>query len=453
MKKTFTALCLVMSLCRAMSQTYPVDTIYKSGDVGNRINVVILGDGFTKEQLPKFKEEARKFADFFLAYHPYSHYKNYFNFFAIPTASQDSGATNPGTAPDRYPDQPVGTKNTIYGATFGTSIHRLVTVNYAAVFEVLASSFPVYDLCVVLVNSPYYGGSGGSIAVHSLHQQANRIGVHEIGHTFTSLNDEYWAGPAYGWEAPNMSANTDPATITWHNWLNVPGIGIYKHGDTPDAAKWHKPTRNACLMELLDKPFCAVCREATVERILSIVTPIEKSYPDAEGVFALDKQTTFKMDLVTPNPNSLHVEWVLDGKPLAYGVGEVTLSPTDVTGFGTLTANVFDSTSMSRKEQARAARSWKIEWHIESKADPVLGINQGEPGVVRVFPNPTNGVVRIRTALPGLSCISFYNVSGQRIADETFDQDTEIKIQSGSGLYTYRFSNGDKTETGKLVVE
>ena len=242
MTKLFTLILLfVCSHC--FSQIFEVDTIHKSGPIDNRINVVILGDGFTQAELPRFKEQATLFADFFLAYAPYSAYRNYFNFFSVPTPSKESGVSNPGNAPDAYPDQPVGMKDTYYGGSFGESIHRLVTIrNYQALSNVLAFNFPSYDLVVVLVNTPFYGGSGGSIAVHTLHSQANTIGVHEIGHTFSYLNDEYWAGPQYGWEAANMTAESNPELVKWKNWLNETNIGVFKHGEG-EAAKWHKPRK------------------------------------------------------------------------------------------------------------------------------------------------------------------------------------------------------------------
>jgi hypothetical protein len=78
MKTTFTTLFLLLMSCAGFCQTYPVDTLYKTGPLSNRINVVILGDGFTKEELPKFTAEAKKFADFFLSYEPYNRYKALF---------------------------------------------------------------------------------------------------------------------------------------------------------------------------------------------------------------------------------------------------------------------------------------------------------------------------------------------------------------------------------------
>ncbi|WP_342087562.1 M64 family metallopeptidase [Dyadobacter sp. OTU695] len=375
MKRIFTTLYAVCLAGFAFGQQYQVDTLYKTGPLDNRINVVILGDGFTQQELPKFAAEAKKFADFFLGYDPYVHYRNHFNFFAIRTPSAESGVTNPGTAPDAYKDQPVETKNTFFGCSFGTAIHRLVEVKKDDVLQnLLATQFPMYDLVVVLVNTTFYGGSGGSISVHTLHNQANTIGVHEIGHTFSHLNDEYWAGPGYGREAPNMTQESSAVRVRWKNWLNESNIGIYKHGDTGDAALWHKPANGTCLMEYLNQEFCAVCREATVETLLKQVNPIEQAEPAAGSVVTVNDPQTFKISLLAPNPNTLQVQWTVNDEPLARTGAQVTLTPDQAPDGAILAASVFDSTAISRYDGARADRTRKVEWILKSSTPDVFRI-------------------------------------------------------------------------------
>jgi len=375
MKRIFTTLYAICMAGIAFGQQYQVDTLYKTGPLDNRINVVILGDGFTQQELPKFAAEAKKFADFFLGYDPYVRYRDYFNFFAIRTPSVESGVTNPGTAPDAYKDQPIGTKNTFFGSSFGSSIHRLVTIGkYEVLSNLLANRFPMYDLVVVLVNTPFYGGSGGSIAVHTLHTQANAIGVHEIGHTFSHLNDEYWAGSGYGWEAPNMTLESSPVRVRWKSWLNDFNINIYKHGDSGDAALWHKPANGTCLMEYLNQEFCAVCKETTVETLLKQVNPIEKAEPDSGTIVTVNEPQTFKIGLLQPNPNTLQVQWTVNDEPLAGTGAQVTLTPDQAPDGAILAASVFDSTAISRYDGARADRTRKVEWTLKSNTPDVFRI-------------------------------------------------------------------------------
>ncbi|OJV14472.1 MAG: hypothetical protein BGO21_17265 [Dyadobacter sp. 50-39] len=361
---------LIFCICigiTAKAQHYQVDTLYKNGPLDNRINVVILGDGFTQEQLPAFAAEAKKFADFFLAYSPYENYRRYFNFFAIRTPSKESGITNPGTAPDAYKDQPIGKKDTFFGTSFGTSIHRLVEVKkFDVLYSLLATHFPEYDLVVVLANTDYYGGSGGQIAVHTLHKDANAIGVHEIGHTFGRLSDEYWAGSIYGTEAANMTANSDAATIRWKNWLNSPQIGIYKHGLDGDAAKWHKPANGTCLMEYLNQELCPVCTEATIERLLGYIKPVEKVEPETGGRVDVSGVNQFKLTLVKPETNTLKVQWSLNGEILPGSGDALVLKSEEVPDSAVLVASVFDETQFSRLEGARAQRTHTVTWSLKS---------------------------------------------------------------------------------------
>lgn len=375
MKRIFITLYAICIAGIAYGQQYQVDTLYKAGPLDNRINVVILGDGFTQQELPKFAAEAKKFADFFLGYDPYVRYRNYFNFFAIRTASAESGASNPGTAPDAYKDQPVETKNTFFGSSFGSSIHRLVTITkYDVLNKLLANQFPMYDLVIVLVNTTFYGGSGGNISVHTLHDQANKIGVHEIGHTFSHLNDEYWAGPGYGWEAPNMTLESNPVRVRWKNWLNEFNISIYKHGDTGDAALWHKPANGTCLMEYLNQEFCAVCREATVEALLKQVNPIEKAEPAPGSTVEVYSSQDFHVDLLAPNPNTLQVQWTVNDEPIEGAGTHLTLTPKHAPDGALLVASVFDSTTISRYDGAKPDRTRKVEWKLKSSTPDVFRV-------------------------------------------------------------------------------
>ena len=604
MTRIFTLALFLLSSYQCFSQQFKVDTIYKHGSIENRINVVILGDGFTQAELPVFTKEARKFADFFLDYAPYNAYRNYFNFFSIPTPSKESGVTNPGNAPDAYPDQPVGKKDTYYGATFGESIHRLVVAqNYQRLTDVIGYNFPSADLIVMLVNTPFYGGSGGGIAVHTLHSLANTIGVHEIGHTFSFLSDEYWAGPQYGWEAQNMTAISDPANVKWKNWLNETNIGVFPHGEG-EAAKWFKPTHANCLMEYLDRPFCAVCKEATAERILQFVNPIDRSFPENTREIVLEGDpTTFRIELVEPEPNSLKVEWFLDEKLIKTG-NQISLNAADMQeAEGKLLVSVFDTTLLSRRDNMENQRTSAVQWTLnksdspqafklrvsdpgicpgefsvitasgcrgdvawstsetgisirvmpakttvysatckiagkpdstvnaqitvfeqptasasntgpyfekatieiaasggisyfwngpggylsqtqvslienatvanagtyevkvvdvngctasattEVRVDPILAVENPSSEILQVSPNPAKGFVKVTTKLAGKSLFTLFDINGRKILDQHFEKHTELNVQRSAGLYLYRFSNGGREVSGKLLVE
>ncbi len=365
------------------AQQFQVDTLQKTGPLNKRINVVILGDGFTQAELGKFDQEARKFMAFFLSYTPYNGYSNYFNFFSIRTPSKESGATNPGTAPDRYLNQPIETKDTYFGASFGTAnIHRLVAIkNYQVFTNVMATNFPGYDLAVMIVNSTWYGGSGGNPATFTLNEQANQIGIHEIGHNFSFLADEYWAGSSYAREAANMTRINAVSSVTWKNWLNQVNIGIFPHTGEAAASNWYKPTTHNCLMEQLDKALCAVCREATTNRILQLIKPVETIQPLPDSRIIVKAQPElFRLNLIKPSPNTLKVDWRLNDQPFGRDSGQVTVSNDQLTSpENTLSVSVFDTTAYIRSESHRQQHTYTYRWTLEKAViAPTLAITSSK---------------------------------------------------------------------------
>jgi len=603
MKAIILAFCTTCVLVNAFSQHYQVDTLQKTGPLDNRINVVILGDGFTNAEMPKFAAEADKFADFFRATEPYNRYRDYFNFFAIRTPSKQSGVTNPGTAPDAYPDQPIENKDTFFGATFGSLIHRSVQLTKPDVlFNLLSTHLPEYDVVAVLVNTPFYGGSGGLAAVFTLHQTANTIGMHEVGHTFGHLSDEYWDNGVFGRETANMTANADPATIKWKNWLNTPPISIYQHGTEGEAALWNKPSNGTCQMEFHNQQLCSVCQEETVERMLQYVNPIEKIEPDTVGKIDVDVNHIFKLGLLRPEPNTLRVEWRLNGRLLTTTGTEIDLASEQVSDLSVLTASVFDSVGLSRRDVAKATRTHSVEWNLKStlpavfridasadslcageelaltaygcpgtlewstfenaktirvrpstsgtyeakckvsgkpsltayasvkvlplpkgaikgagiyyegqtiqlnasggqaykwtgprnfvaetpdisieharttnsgiyqvnilnahgcsfvakaevKVDPLLSASNDEQMAIIVSPNPARDYISIATKLQGKSSIKLYDQAGREVCSKSFERNAEIKLNVTAGIYLYRFTNGSREASGKIVVE
>ncbi len=364
---------LLITIPSFAQQKFKVDTLVNNGDVGNRINVVILGDGFTAQELPGFVTAARSFAGSFNAYEPFKQYSRYLNFFCISTPSAESGISNPGTAPDAYYNHPVVQVNNFYGGTFGTGIHRLTGLSKDyLIYEVLANNFPEYDMIIVILNTPFYGGSGGVYATFTLDNRANLIGIHEIGHSFGKLSDEYWAGSYYARENINMTKETRREYIRWKDWLGTGNTGIFPHGTTAEMAQWMKPANADCLMETLDKPYCAVCREATVERIFSLVSPVDRADPDFRSVIHLSAPRDFEIDLIRPDPNTLRVLWDLNGTP-AGGAEKVTIKPEDLNQeVSTLTATVVDETPLSRKNPA--LRTTSITWKISGGTAPGITI-------------------------------------------------------------------------------
>lgn len=382
MKRVFGSLCLCLFLFNLNAQQFKLDTLVYNGNPDNRINFVILGDGYLESQLPEFRVAADKLvADVFNS-SPFLEYKEYFNVFVIEVPSNVEGAaSDPANLIDNY-----------FGSTFnfGGIQRLLVPTRIDKATALLAETFPFYDQIMLLVNSTMYGGSGGTIATSSVNEQSSEIAIHELGHSFGSLADEYWAGYAY--EAPNMTYESKPGSVKWKNWLNDFGIGIYPHSVNPSV---YKPHRN-CKMQFLGNPFCAVCSEQFINRIHELTT-----FVDSYEVISEQDEIGFKLKLIQTEPNSLKINWNLNETLIAQKSDELKVSKTSLLpGKNVLEAIVIDSTVLNRRNTVYTVRiKWNIDATItsedqkllEPRTKDVITVTEGEVENFKlaIFPNPT----------------------------------------------------------------
>jgi len=359
----------------ASAQVFTVDTLMKNGNRNNRVNLVYLSDGYTAAQLNNYISNATGINNSLFAQSPFSEYKNFFNSFAVRVPSSESGAKHPGTASDESSSggQPVANPNNYFGSTFDYfNIHRLlVPVNTSAIVSVLASNLPDYDQAFVVVNSPYYGGSGGFVATSSIHTDANEVAFHEIGHSFSNLADEYWAGDSYAAEKPNMTQNGNPATVKWVRWYGNNGIGIYPYGASGTAATWYRPHQN-CKMQFLGVPFCSVCAERFVDQIHNLVNMIDDHLPSATS-FTLSNKNNVDLSVTRLNTASstISVNWYLNGSATPFETTSDNVSiPYSSFNIGnnTVTAEIIDATLLSRSYLPAAGYVERITWTISNPA-------------------------------------------------------------------------------------
>ena len=373
-------------------QTFPTKIIVNHGDIEKRINILVLGDGYLSTELDKFEDDAQEVIDKLLLESPYKEYADFINAVIVSVPSNESGTDHPADATDvSEPVFPQGEKDTYYNTTFdGAKIHRLViTGNTGAAYTIAAANFPSYDQILMLVNSPEYGGSGGSIATFSTHTSSAEVGIHEMGHSFAKLADEYWAGAQYAAEKANMTANNDVNTVKWKKWLNMDGVGIYPYGSSGVPAQWFRP-HQSCKMRQLGVPFCNVCKEQTIDRFYKLVSPIDDFTP--AGVFQNYAGGTieFSLDLVYPNPNTLKIEWDLDGTIVGTNVSSLSLNtfPPDES---TLTVTVTDTTSLSQKYATGYvfSESWEI-------TNTTVALVEADSRLFyKVYPNPTSDILYV----------------------------------------------------------
>jgi len=205
----------------------------KNGDPVDKVDFLILGDGYQSSEMKKFEDDARRLLVVLFATSPFKERRKDFNVWAICPPSAESGISRPSSK--IYRQTPLGAT---YDA-FGSERYVLTFDNQA--FREIASFAP-YEFVEILANNRTYGGGGifglySTVAAQS--NQAPYVFVHEFGHHFAGLADEYYTSPvAYGpatervepWE-PNATALLDPKNLKWKDLVSP---------DTPIPTPWNK---------------------------------------------------------------------------------------------------------------------------------------------------------------------------------------------------------------------
>src|SRR5262245_46893406 len=202
----------------------------------------------------------------------------------------------------------------------------------------------------MVVNSPYCGGSGSrSLATSSLNTSSFEVLVHEIGHSFADLADEYYAGDMYAAEAPNMTQESNPNLVKWKAWIGVDGVGVYQHCCGGNSALWYKPHQN-CKMQSLGSPFCAVCKEQIIETIYDRVRSLNSFSPSAQKTIDDCTETVkFKLQLNKPGQNTLKITWRLNGNIIASNIDSLSINASQLYNSNNfLSAVVVDTTPRVR---------------------------------------------------------------------------------------------------------
>ena len=165
---------------------YQAEVILENGDPSEKVDLVILAEGYTYNEKQKFIDDAHRVAGYLFEEEPFTTEKNKFNVRAVFTPSPESGTDIPGEGIYR---------NTVFNSTFYTfDVARyLTTWDMKPVYDA-AASVP-WDQVYVLVNSSRYGGGGFYNFLNvctSDHALTKEVFVHEFGHGFAGLGDEYY---------------------------------------------------------------------------------------------------------------------------------------------------------------------------------------------------------------------------------------------------------------------
>lgn len=225
----------------------PLITIQKTGEPETRVDFLILGDGYTAAEAKKFEADARRLTATLFATSPFKENRKSFNVWALAPPAAESGVSRPSTG--IYRDSPIGATYDAFG-----SERYVLTFDNRSLRR--AAQFAPYEFIEVLVNNRTYGG-GGIFNLYSTvaadNAFSNYVFVHEFGHHFAALADEYYTSPvAYTaaasdrvepWE-PNVTALLDVSMLKWRH-LASPFANV-----TPIPTPWKKEEFEAYSREI-----------------------------------------------------------------------------------------------------------------------------------------------------------------------------------------------------------
>lgn len=268
--------------------TAPYQTLLAAADTSKCIRIAFLAEGYTKQEMQKFINDAKIATDALFEHEPFKTYKDRFNIIAVEAPSKDSGTSVPRKGE---------WKETALGSNFDTfySERYLTTLNLFKVHDWLQGT--PYEHIIILVNTDVYGG-GGILNFYNLaatgHPYYKPVTVHEFGHSFAGLADEYayesepldmYPKDVEPWE-PNITTLKD-FHGKWENLIKkgtpVPTpekamkrggknttVGLYQ-GAGYDLKNVYRGMQD-CRMRTNSYPeFCTVCRNA-LEKLIKFYT-------------------------------------------------------------------------------------------------------------------------------------------------------------------------------------
>ena len=247
---------------RTISNPAPHKYLLQNGSPQECIDVAILAEGYTAEEAELFYKDAQAAVEAILSHKPFDRYKDSFNFVAVALKSQDSGVSVPGEGE---------WKDTALKAHFNTFYmdRYLTTLRLKNLHDKL-SGIP-YEHIVILANTDTYGGGGiyNSYTLTTAHHPAFKpVVVHEFGHSFAGLGDEYYYDDMYTeyyypeaepWEQ-NITTLKD-FDSKWKDMLDAGQAVLLEGGGYQSKGVW-RPAKDCRMHTNKAEAFCPVCQRA-----------------------------------------------------------------------------------------------------------------------------------------------------------------------------------------------
>lgn len=267
---------------RSESESFKV---HFSGDPSEKVDIVIIPEGYTVNEMEKFKTDCNKFAGYFFNSSPFKEYKDKFNIWGVEAASKESGTD--------IPAKNVWKKTVVNSSFYTFDLERyLMTSDNKALRDVAANA--PYDQIYILVNSNKYGG--GSIYNHysvcvNNNPHEEYVFVHEFGHGFAFLADEYYTSDVaynefYPLDVEPLEKNITTLIKFENKWKDMvdgsipiptPATELYKdkvgvfEGGGYAAKGVYRPKQDCTMKSISVNNFCPVCKK-TIQDVIDFYT-------------------------------------------------------------------------------------------------------------------------------------------------------------------------------------
>lgn len=333
-----------------------ITSLRTTGAAASRIDIVFVAEGYTAAERSKFLADAAKAQDYMLSgtnaalNDPFSTYSALFNASAVFVASNQSGYSTDSE-----------TRDTAFGSRAYLSDQRLVYGSESKVYAALSGlQANQREIVIVLINSNKYGGAGGSVAWATAGNPASmEVVLHEVGHSFAGLQDEYVddaIASNYPLSAVANSAHVwtsnDPATLPWKDWLgytdSLGTVGAYEGGYYRSTGIWRATQTSKMLY--LNTAFSAPEKEAFIDRFYTRTDTLLARVAEAPLALAT---------VATPDDDLFAFAWKLGGAAAGSDAPTLDLRTAILAlGDGARTlhvdATITDATGMVRKASVLA---------------------------------------------------------------------------------------------------
>lgn len=249
----------------------PYETLLKAQDSLHCVHIAYLAEGYRADEMDSFIEDAKNANKALFAHEPFKSMKKDFNIIAVKAPSEESGTSTPSLRI---------WKNTALSSHFDTfyTDRYLTTLHLRDMHNWLAGT--PYEHIIVLVNTDQYGG-GGILNSYNLsmtrHPLFNQVVVHEFGHSFAGLGDEYayeneqipmYPHDVEPWE-PNLTTLVD-FDSKWKNMIGKKDVGLYE-GAGYSLKGVYRPYEDCRMRSNAHPDFCPVCQRA-IRRLVEFYT-------------------------------------------------------------------------------------------------------------------------------------------------------------------------------------